>query len=385
MDVQKRLNDAEDVPLWNGETGTTMPVRGVTIEGPVLPCIVRNRIGRAQLVEVRRDDIGFGDSGQAQDGLGRDILAFLRSKEDAAACIKAFPAILGEGISNVQAAMSTQLSLAGGASKSKAQESPSSVSKEIDPQVILARTARNWFNCGRAAVSIQEDLEDLGGSKPPSESAEFEADTFAAFLSLFSQAPKVPLLIDVTINGIHTFTIEMQTADLYYVVQGYQGRYSAFWWQGLAERPQDLSLPSDARESQVREATELLAPTRLLRDTIGVGKALDLDTLATYVLVPLRTLMRAGVWNAEARRAWKELPFFTNEIDVNFPQARATGEEDLDPEPPKVILMVKVVALTNWALLYERLDGARPASICGLIVRRANELYERYLKLAKEK
>jgi hypothetical protein len=376
MDAQiKRFDDAESVPVWSSEQGSVIAIAPSVLVGDSLICMVRNRIGRAQQASIDRSGIRFEDD-RILDGEGREILAFLIAADDAAACIKAFPPRVDSGMSAVQKMTTNKQALI--PTKTKP-----TVSTQIDPRTMLSRLEVKWFNCGRTASTIQEDLLELLGKELPAQRKEYRTDSFPAFLSTFSTSPDVPILIDVTVLGVNTFTIEMQSSNQYYLVQGYQGAYSAFWWQGLAERPQDLSLPAEASAKAVEEARARLQVTRQFRDLIGKGRSLDLDTLGTYLLVPLRTLMDKKVWNAAALEAWKSLPFFTNQAPDGFPRSTKVNIEDDEPTPPEIELLVSVVRLTRWAEIYESLRSARPASICGLLVARGLQQYEKYLKLAK--
>lgn len=376
MDVQvERFDDAESVPVWSSEQGSVVGTAPSVLVGDPLHCVVRNRIGRAQQASVARSSIRLED-GRILDGEGREVLAFLIATSDAAACIKAFPAKVDSGMSAVQKLTSAKHALM------PTKEKPV-VSTKVDPRTMLSRLEVKWFNCGRTASTMQEDLLELLGEELPAQRKEYRTESFPEFLSIFSTSPDVPLLIDVTVFGVHTFTIEMHSANHYYLVQGYQGAYSAFWWQGLAERPQDLSLPAEASAREVENARTRLQVTRQFRDILGRGRSLDLDTLGTYVLVPLRTLMDKRVWNAAALEAWKGLPFFTNQAPDGFPRSTKVNMEDEEPTPPRIELLVSVVRLTRWAEIYERLSSARPASVCGLLVARGLQQYEEYLKLAK--
>jgi hypothetical protein len=372
-EIAARLEDVESVPMWDSEKRVVVRVAPDVLAGDTLICVIRNAIGWARQVLVTRASIQVGPGSKLRDKDGREILAFLLTQDDAAACIKAFPARSSE-YSVIEKTIGTQSALAGPSAQrlAKMEKAPEKI--EVDPKVMLARLERNWFNCGRAAVSIQEVLEDLR-AKLRVTMKSFRADDFAEFLSIPGKPTDVPLLIDVTVMGAHTFTIEMQSTDCFYLVQGYQGAYSAFWWQNLAERPQDLALPSDASVAKVEEARVRLAPTRLLRAILGCGRALNLDTLGTELLIPLRQFMRARVWGDTAYDAWTRLPFFTNEDRINLPQPRS-GSEPIE-------LNVRLVEVLNWKDLYTTLGATRPASLCGLIVERALALYEQNLKLAK--
>lgn len=355
MEVQvQRFDDSLEVPVWSAMEGRVVSMAPGAIEGPELLCVVTNKIGRVRLVRVARTRVTI-DDGRFRDDEGREIRAVLLREQDSSACIAALkPA--EESFAQVGAAVGVQFALT----------KPSVSSAAVSRRTKLSQIERNWFNCGRTAVCLQEDFAAVGARLHTLDRYTYTAPSFEGFLSIFSKEYPKPVLLDCTIDGVHTFTLELQAMDKTYLVQGYQGAYSAFWWQGLAARPQDLSLPADASPEQVQTATNRLAATRQLRDVVGRGRAMDLDTLGTYVLVPLRDLFKAGTWNEQAQTAWRRCPFFPGETTP-------TNGENIQ-------LVVTAVEILNAADVYATFDADWPASLCGLVVARALREYERLLE-----
>jgi hypothetical protein len=309
------------------------------------------------------------EDGALQTGPGREarrILAFLTSEDQTKACIEGLKSAKKRAGLGIQFASSVEADIL----KLFMVDTP--ITAELVPalkqKAMLTKLDVDWFNCGRTVSSLTIYLQAMGAVLAPQKDfcGKYLADDLPKFLSIFGKRPRGTVLIDCTID-IHTFMIELQP-DAIYLVQGYQGAYSAFWWLNLAERPEDLALGQDADGLKIAAARKALEPTRAMRDVVGCGRRLDLDTFGSHVLIPLRTLFAEATWTEKARALWKLLPFFAGE--TNF----------LGPKTP-IGLQVTVSEVTNASTLFARLGSAPPASLCGLVIARANTLYSQLREL----
>lgn len=361
MEAQSdRIGDEHELPVWSAEAGAVTRVRARDLTDAAFRCIVTNKIGRLQEVTVQREDISVAGE-RFLDAEGRQILAIVTSRDHLAAC-RAALSPKTESFASVGASLITQKKLDVGASQGAKEKEP----EDLDPRTLRAQFERNWFNCGRTAVCLQNELRALG-AKLTTTRRVYTTDDYDAFLGIFGKKHEKPILLDCSFINVHTFTLEIHPSCSY-LVQGYQMRYSAFWWQGIGERPQDMSLSAEATLPQREKAAAELAATREHRDRMGRGLALDLDTVGTYVLVPIRELLKQKQWTKRACEIWQTMPFFV-------------GEKALVGD---IEFVVSQVVVENPETLYERLGGKAPQSICGLIVSRALAQYEAILKRIAE-
>jgi hypothetical protein len=364
----QRLRDTDQVPVWDAQAGQVVTRDASTLRGEPLFIVVQGPVNPVGAT-IARDAVVVVEEGSFQTGPGREarrILAFLTSEDQARACIDALRSAKKRAGIGIQVASSVQSDIL------KLFMADGPITAELVPKqkqmAMLTKLDVDWFNCGRTVSSLNIYLGALGARLEPQKElcGRYLADDLPKFLSIFGKRPRGTVLIDCTID-IHTFMIELQP-DAIYLIQGYQAAYSAFWWLNLAERPDDLALGHDASGLQIAAARRALEPTRAMRNVVGCGRLLDLDTFGTHVLIPLRTMFAEGTWTERARALWKLLPFFAGE------------KKFLGPQTP-ISLQVTVSEVTNASTLFNRLGSAPPASLCGLVIGRCNTLYSQLQEL----
>jgi hypothetical protein len=217
-----------------------------------------------------------------------------------------------------------------------------------DPTSERARLNYTWNNCGRTAANLSQALADLQCLKalPEYMSRDFKADAVPALMSELAAFVRDgnSYLIDISFSGIHTFTLECH-ADGNYLVQGYQGAYSAFWWQGLTEHP--LALPgAKPDESQLPDNWATFeADTIKRRKAYGKNSPLKDEQIIELLveITKMFALANDGLWTEAAHEAYLKLPFYpgqsaldtTGETEFEKAKRSTLGESDTHPPAPK--------------------------------------------------
>jgi hypothetical protein len=147
-------------------------------------------------------------------------------------------------------------------------------------------------------------------------------------LALLHEGRGRHVLLDCSFMNIHSWTIERMPDDTCFLVQGYQGQYSAFWWQGITDEP--ASVPGEKAHPEAVE----------LRRRYGLGQPLargDVetmhDTLAQMLVgAPAKEKQKEGderdprdasVFGVPGVALWKQLPFFPPEPEQTVRESPA--------------------------------------------------------------
>ncbi len=202
-----------------------------------------------------------------------------------------------------------------------------------------------WANCGETAKNVLTRLRvNYGATISHMTSDTFTAATIAGLNAALTQTPPGAgeiYILDCDLQGVHNFLVEVHSNGDRYLIQGYQGAYSAPWWvsDGLYE--------PTAPESDLADVVNL-------RPVWGAGVNIG----ATYAnLLPiLATLVQQGYSAAHAgATAWPQLPF-----------------KPSDPAPTKIrdlpYLQVDRFVLRNPGVVYGNMPGVA-GSVCAQAVR----------------
>lgn len=248
------------------------------------------------------------------------------------------------------------------------------------PQGTRAKLFNTWNNCGRTSANLIEALREPGkldqiatdGRYPPGE----YKDLLKNLADCASDGKSY--LVDCSFEGIHTFTLEIRPRGCY-LVQGYQGAYSAFWWQGLAEHPLALPGPGSAQTQLPDNWGKFGRLTADLRERFGLGRPLKPAELLSLMhdIGTMISLGTAGRWSESAFQLYTKLPFYpgqdaldlTGESKNEKDKRKTVGETTKPSEPKAVGLIVNVSVITAPDQAQHALSGKTEGeSLCHLVL-----------------
>jgi hypothetical protein len=287
-----------------------------------------------------------------------------------------------------------------------------------DKTLEAMRLATVWGNCGQTSANLINGLSDklarrdglsrvAVGSRYRTQQ-EFEG--LLKDLGLYVGSGKC-YLIDFSFEGIHTFTVEIQPWGVY-LPQGYQGAYSAFWWQGLAEEPLILPGQSSSVTQQPVDWETHAGSTISARAEHGLGRLLPASALIglisaiskmfslgsyrppaeeeTAVYLPWSSDVGdvARFWNDDAAKLFRTLPFYPGQgfldltgVSEDKTRARQKEKEEekgktvktlapQESEPTPMILIVNVTEVLTPQAAFEALGATGgQVSLCDLLLR----------------
>ncbi|MDI5979895.1 hypothetical protein [Amycolatopsis magusensis] len=224
-----------------------------------------------------------------------------------------------------------------------------------DLKVALAGLAFSWANCGNTSGNLSNELAALCGTEQLMKNLQFTPENtgeFAPTIQKFLGKQDEVFFIDLTLLKIHTISLEVHP-DGAYLVQGYQGAYTAFWWQRITDAPltlpgvklDDAQLPMNWSENEGKMLT--------LRDHWGGGRPLGAPQVGELVegLGNILGLGKDGKWTAESHKQYIALPFYVGE-----PEALTVGIKDTRPATP-LTFYVNVYRIKDPAQGYKTLEA----------------------------
>lgn len=258
----------------------------------------------------------------------RDVFAFAGSLKDARDCHEKQTASQPSQSAVAKEEAAKMLKFYGGGAESTSQTTETV--GPLDPKVLLAKAAKDWFNCGNASRSLQLELDNAGARLKQIKHVFLKRSPEAGkeLLALLNEGRGRHVLLDCSFMNIHSWTIERIPDDTCFLVQGYQGQYSAFWWQGITDEP-----------ASVRGATAHPEAVKL-RERYGLGQPLARENVETMhgtlaqmlVGAPAkekqkegeeRDLGDASVFGPPGVALWKRLPFFPPEPEQTVRESPA--------------------------------------------------------------
>lgn len=375
--IVQLLKDDDQVPVWVPDKGTTESRAASSLPGEELLAVIRPKFGSVRMSKLKRTETPDLTPDGLKDNKGQPILAFVLNEADAAACVKAMsaqtalegPSLLGSNkqrgaltatlgagalasIGKMGAQMSRQMQAHEGAVLTQPESRPK------NPIELLAKLQRNWFNCGQVGVNILQELKGAGAKLDVVEEHNLRPNDIDVLGRILTRSAK-HLIVDCSFLSIHTFTVELLPDGRCYLVQGYEKKYSAFWWQQFPTRPQDVALKPEASKDEM-EAAEKSFELAELRKRYGSPEGFDEEDLAE-LQANIQAFVKSGYKVAE----WKKLPFLPSED----PSLLSHAAKDIQ-------LKVRVLEVKDASDVYQRLGGKAPQSLCVLAVKGVNELYE---------
>ncbi|GAA2121438.1 hypothetical protein [Actinomadura alba] len=211
-----------------------------------------------------------------------------------------------------------------------------------DYKDVLGRLSVLWANCGMTTVNILSRLrENYGATISHTERNDFTKDTVGLAVTKLKEKPAGPdeiYILDCDLGGLHNFLVEVHHDGTRYLVQGYQGGYSAIWWS--SNTPYD-PVEREANKSDIDQ----------WRTDWGGGD--NISDRYDELLDLLALLVQDTQATKSGKSVWRQLPFMPGD---NAALARKGAYNALD-------LRVDVYKLRNPAAVYGTLN-ARMGSLC---------------------
>jgi hypothetical protein len=183
-----------------------------------------------------------------------------------------------------------------------------------DVRMAASELAARWANCGNTSHNLCELLDATGGLEKLQRKAEInDAEVFEAVLNAWMQW-KEPLLLDISFHNIHTFCLELHL-DGGYLVQGYQGAYTAFWWEAITDEP--FLLPGVRTDKPVRPDQWVKHEEQATQDrkSWGSGRKLSREQIRELLagVAGIVAAGRDGAWTPDAHAIFVKLPFYAGQ------------------------------------------------------------------------
>jgi hypothetical protein len=103
-----------------------------------------------------------------------------------------------------------------------------------DYGAVLRDLSRTWANCGATAGNVLTRLRaNYAATVSKAEDRYFEGGQSAGVTAKLRELPADPsevYIFDCDLQGMHNFLIESHSDGRRYLINGYQGGYSAVWW-----------------------------------------------------------------------------------------------------------------------------------------------------------
>ncbi|WP_019633062.1 hypothetical protein [Actinomadura atramentaria] len=166
---------------------------------------------------------------------------------------------------------------------------------------LARRLSARWSNCGMTSVNVMTALRgNYTATISLTERFEFRYDTAGEIARELNRVPAGAgeiHLLDCDLSGIHNFVVEVHHDGSRYLVQGYQGGYSALWWV------------TDSVYDPVEADTVRTEALSTLRGDWGGGR--NIAARHDGLVANLTALIKDG-YNAVTRAGssvWRQLPF----------------------------------------------------------------------------
>lgn len=163
----------------------------------------------------------------------------------------------------------------------------------------LRAISRQWANCGETTRNVLARLRDnYDATISLTEVTDFKAGTSQALAAKLNSVPGSPAeiyILDCDLQGIHNFLVEAHSDGSRYLVQGYQGGYSALWW--VTDSAAD---PTDDRTDR----SDVLSP----RKAFGNGNNITprYANFVKHLCAVVDNGFAAKIWE---KPVWPQLPF----------------------------------------------------------------------------
>jgi hypothetical protein len=250
---------------------------------------------------------------------------------------------------------------------------------EKQAKVAIHALLDQWANCGNTSENLRQLLVTACGLKQLARTTDIK--TAAAFIDAVEAALtwEKPLFIDVSLLNIHTFSLELHL-DGGYLVQGYQGAYTAFWWQGVTEDDVPLKVPGMKTDEHVVPHHWATYKDDTLAQRVAWGKNKKLSRYRVCALLSsiadLIRLGRDGNWTPATHQLFVALPFYPGQSTDVTVGSLPDAETVKPPSPISVDITVREILDVEAG--YKEFGGSE-GSLCHLAL---NQLSERMIKLA---
>ncbi len=168
-----------------------------------------------------------------------------------------------------------------------------------DYGAVLRNLSITWANCGATAGNVLTRLRgNYGATVSKAEDRYFEGGQSAGVTAKLRELPAGPsevYIFDCDLQGMHNFLIEAHSDGRRYLINGYQGGYSAVWW--VCDSAYD---PVDDRTDR-RDVAEF-------RPVYGNGQDISsrYDTFTDFIAA----IVQDGFSALSGQRSvWRLLPF----------------------------------------------------------------------------
>jgi hypothetical protein len=191
--------------------------------------------------------------------------------------------------------------------------------------------SRHFANCGQVTDEIRTRLGGFGANVAAVGGPQtFNAGGAGGVHGWMTQLPPAGdvYILDCRLGSIHLYAVEVHTLAASYLVQGYQGGYSAVWWLGQADFDIVNNVP--------------VAGLNGIRAAWGQGAAINVGNLANALAQYLTTGNLID---------WQALPFHPLQ---NPPR-------DVNP----LALVCQRYQINNAAAVYAAMGGVAPTSLAG--------------------
>ena len=156
-----------------------------------------------------------------------------------------------------------------------------------------------WANCAQTALNVIDRLRQNYGATISRSATQTinggQGGLVAPELNKVPASPDQVYILDCDLQGIHNFLVEAHSDGKRYLIQGYQGFYSAVWWSSASAYDATLDLPG---------------PEGVTKERDSYGKGQDINALYGRFVPLVATLVQEG-FNALSggRSTWRQLPF----------------------------------------------------------------------------
>jgi hypothetical protein len=160
-----------------------------------------------------------------------------------------------------------------------------------------------WGNCGMTTLNVMARLRNnYGATISLTDRVTFTKDTSDGLKAAMTRKPTESgeiFLLDCDLQGIHNFLVEVHSDGKCYLIQGYQGAYTAVWWvsAGLADPAIDKPVPS-----------------ALVGIRSGSGGGQNISGSYEKLTALLLSIVNDG-FNVlvDGSKAWRQLPFYPDD------------------------------------------------------------------------
>lgn len=369
----RKLQETDTVPVLD-ETGNTIEHKAVSAVAAIVASgridAVVTETARLAAVSVVWGAVRIDVDGTcytAQDG-GQRITAFAPSLTAAKQYV--FVAGNKKVTGGVKKELQDQLAAVSSLKKEASEALSTGKGSAQQVKVASSELAARWANCGNTSDNLVRLLDAAAGLEELSRTTDIgDPDTF---LSVVDHSPlwEQPLLLDISFHNIHTFCLELHL-DGGYLVQGYQGAYTAMWWEGFTDEP--LMLPGMKTDEPLLPAhwERWAKPADAHRKEWGRGRKLTKQEIRELLMGVAKVIVAAedNRWTAASHELFVSLPFYVGQdagaTVGTSPSTTAKDEEDrggslmaVDITVSRIVHLDKALAAAeaensslSWAIL----------------------------------